>query len=73
MVTIHMPDRSACVSCVINRISRMRLSPDRPLRAAEDFYSDFFKIPKPVAYAPFWHTFPDILAKVLSVGCTSKN
>jgi len=49
----------------------MRLSPDRPLRAAEDFYSDFFKIPKPVAYAPFWHTFPDILAKVLSVGATS--
>jgi len=61
VLTINFEDLVTCQ--VITLLREAGLSLHR-IRRAEDFYADFFKIPKPFAYAPFWHTFPDILTKV---------
>ncbi len=60
-LTINFEDLVTCQVITLLREAGFSL---QRIRAAEDFYADFFKIPKPFAYAPFWHTFPDILTKV---------
>src|SRR5438128_5510147 len=57
-LTINFEDLVTCQVITLLREAGFSL---QRIRAAEDFYADFFKISKPFAYAAFWHTFPDIL------------
>ncbi len=55
VLTINFEDLVTCQVITLLREAGFSL---HRIRAAEDFYADFFKIPKPFTYAPFWHTFP---------------
>jgi uncharacterized protein (DUF433 family) len=60
-VTINFQDLVTCQVITLLREAGFSL---RGIREAEAFYASFFDVPKPFAFAQFWHAFPDILTQV---------